>query len=203
MQQLVSGVSLLEAISVAFAAAYLVLAIRHNPLCWAASFISAVLAVFVFASSRLYMQAALWGFFAAMAIYGWIRWTRSAGHPTATHVNAWPLRRHVIALACVVALSVAFAWALSYTAQVMPLADSFVTIASVLTTWMVAHKLIENWIYWFVIDCISIWLFVSQAIWFYAGLYVVYLALVVIGYCQWRADLRRQQASGERFAEAS
>jgi nicotinamide mononucleotide transporter len=203
--ELVSGISLLEAISVAFALAYLILAIRQNPLCWAASFMSAVLAVIVFADRQLFMQSALWAFFAAMAIYGWLKWTRSRtgiGEPSA-QVRTWPLRLHIAALAGICIVSGAFAWGLTYTSQVMPLIDSFVTVASIVTTWMVAHKLLENWIYWFVIDCISIYLFLSQAVWLYAGLYVIYLVLVVIGYRQWQADRRRHQSVSELLAEPS
>ena len=66
---------------------------------------------------------------------------------------------------------------------------------------MVARTLLENWFYWFVIDCISIFLFVSQGIWLYAGLYVVYLVLVVIGYREWRADLLKQTRAGAPIAE--
>ena len=78
----------------------------------------------------------------------------------------------------------------------LPLIDSFVTVAAVLTTWMVANKLLENWVYWFVIDSISIYLYLSQGLLLYAGLFVVYVILVVIGFLQWRAELVRLQAAG-------
>lgn len=184
-------ISPLEAISVGFAIAYLVLAIRQNRLCWIASFISAILGVFVFADATLYMQSALWGFFAAMAVYGWLQWSRGLEDSRERlQVRTWPLRNHVVALVAVVIASAAFAWVLSHTAQAMPFLDSLVTVASILTTWMVAKKLLENWLYWFVIDSISIYLFVTQGVWLYAMLYVVYLVLVVIGYRQWRAQAR-------------
>ena len=190
MADFLSGVSLTEAASVAFALAYLVLAIRRNRWCWAASFVSAALAVFVFASRQLYMQSALWAFFGAMAVYGWIKWSsEAAGDAQAVAVRTWPAINHVVAVAAIVAVSGVFAWGLSFTSQIMPVIDSFVTVASVLTTWMVAQRLLENWIYWFVIDSVSIYLFTTQAIWFYTGLYVIYLVLVVIGFRQWRAAL--------------
>jgi nicotinamide mononucleotide transporter len=189
---LLAQISPLEAISVVFAVVYLVLAIRQNPLCWVASFISAALGVIVFAQSQLYMQSALWGFFACMAIYGWLQWTRGTDKQPIRQIRTWPITNHVIAIVAIFIISVVFAQALSLTAQTMPFVDSLVTVASILTTWMVAKKLLENWAYWFVIDCISIYLFVSQGIWLYAGLYVVYLVLVVMGYRQWRIDYLKQ-----------
>lgn len=203
MSELFAQVSLLEAISVGFAVIYLLLAIRQNALCWAASFVSAVLAIFVFADAQLFMQSALWAFFGGMAVYGWVQWTRRPRGRSGARmrVHTWPGRNHVAALIGIVICSAAFAWSLSWTSQAMPFIDSLVTVASILTTWMVAKKLLENWIYWFFIDCVSIYLFVSQGIWLYAALYVVYLVLVIIGYREWRADLRSRIASGDPLVE--
>lgn len=194
MTDLFAQVSLLEAISVGFAVIYLVLAIRQNPLCWVASFIAAALGVIVFAQAQLFMQSVLWAFFACMAVYGWLQWTRGSGmrSPHPIRIRTWPARNHVAALITIFIVSIGVAGILSLTAQQMPFIDSLVTIASILTTWMVAKKLLENWLYWFVIDCVSIYLFVTQDIWLYAGLYVVYLVLVVIGFQQWRTDYMTQ-----------
>jgi len=197
MTELLRGASLLEAIAVVLALIYLVLAIREISLCWFAAFASSVLSIFVFVAAQLYMQSALQVFYAAMAIYGWLQWTRGvgahAGSPAQIHM--WPMRRHLLALCCISLASAAFAWALSYTSQAMPAVDSFVTIASILTTWMVANKLLENWVYWFVIDSISVYLYLSQGLLLYAGLFVLYVVLVVIGFRQWRAEYLRSQVA--------
>lgn len=191
MTELFAGVSQLEAIAVILAVVYLVLAIRQIAWCWLAAFVASILSIFVFADAQLYMQSALQVFYAGMAVYGWWQWTRgSSAESGPARVHTWPLHRHLIALVCVTMLSAVFAWGLSFTRQAMPLLDSFVTVASVLTTWMVARKLLENWLYWFVIDSISIYLYLSQGLLLYAGLFVLYLVLVVIGFRQWRADFR-------------
>jgi len=54
------------------------------------------------------------------------------------------------------------------------------------TTYMVANKVLENWIYWFVIDSISIYLFISRELYFTALLFFVYLFMIVIGYRAWK-----------------
>ena len=199
--ELFAQISLLEAVAVVFAVAYLVLAIRQNRLCWVAAFIASVLSVFLFIGAQLYMQSALQVFYAAMAIYGWYQWTRGTTGPAKVHT--WPLRMHLLALSGVCVISVLFATVLSSTAQAMPLIDSFVTVAAILTTWMVAHKLLENWIYWFVIDSVSIYLYLSRGLLLYAGLFVVYVILVVVGFRQWHADWRRQRESANPVGELS
>lgn len=190
-----SGMQLLEATAVLFAVTYLVLAIRQVPLCWVAAFIASVLSIFLFAGAQLYMQSALQVFYAGMAVYGWLQWApRNHDAAAPARIHTWPLRNHAVALTGITVASVAFAILLSFTSQAMPLLDSWVTVAAILTTWMVAHKVLENWIYWFVIDSVSIYLYVSQGLMLYAGLFVVYLVLVVIGYRRWLADLNANSA---------
>lgn len=202
MTEQFSQVPLLELIAVIFAVSYVVLAIRQISLCWIAAFIGSVLSVFVFAEAQLYMQSGLQVFYAGMAVYGWLKWTRGDSFDsTPAQVHTWPVRNHLVALAGVGVVGGLFAWGLSFTAQAMPLIDATVTVAAILTTWMVARKLLENWIYWFAIDSVSIYLYLSQGLVLYAGLFVVYLVLVVIGYRQWHADMLRQVADRQPLAE--
>ena len=71
-----------------------------------------------------------------------------------------------------------------------PYLDSFTTVAAVVTTYMVAKKVLENWIYWFVIDSVSVYLYAARELPLYAALFVFYLVLIVIGFRQWLADWR-------------
>ena len=117
MADLLSGVSVLEATAVVFAAAYLVLAIRQIVWCWLAAFIASILSVFVFEAVQLYMQSALQIFYAAMAVYGWWQWTRRGpDEERAVRVHTWPPYRHGVTLVSLAGVSALFAWGLSYTA---------------------------------------------------------------------------------------
>jgi nicotinamide mononucleotide transporter len=69
--------------------------------------------------------------------------------------------------------------------------DAFVAWASVLATWMVARKVLENWLYWIVIDAVAAALYWSQGFHATAVLFVLYVAIAVRGYFAWRAALPR------------
>ena len=200
MAEWISGISLLEVVAVGFSVLYLVLAIRQIIWCWVAAFIGSVLSIFVFFDAQLFMQSALQVFYAAMAIYGWLQWSRRI-EGVRLPITTWSWRRHLAAVAGVSAVSIVFAYGLSFTAQAMPWLDSFVTVAALLTTWMVAHKVFENWIYWFVIDSLSIYLYYTQELSLYAALFVVYIVLVVIGFRQWLGDLRAQSGASGMLRE--
>ena len=77
----------------------------------------------------------------------------------------------------------------SSTSASWPFVDSFTTWGSVLTTFMVARKILENWIYWIVIDAVSIFLYLDRGLYLYAGLFVIYVIIAIFGYFGWRRSM--------------
>ncbi len=76
-----------------------------------------------------------------------------------------------------------------------PFLDSFTTWASVVTTFMVARKILENWIYSIVIDALSILLYADRGLYLYAALFAAYVVIAVFGYLSWRRSLAEQAAA--------
>jgi nicotinamide mononucleotide transporter len=192
---LVRALPPVEAAGVILGVLYLVLAIRENLWCWPAAFLSSVLTVIVMFDARLYSEAALNVFYAAMAIYGWYQWRYGGRRQGAAQlpIGVWPLRMHAFAIGGSVALAAMIGWFMSeQTAAAFPYLDAFVTVASIVTTYMVARKVLENWVYWFVVDSLSLYLFWQRELYLYVGLFVLYLVLVVIGWLRWQRDWRAQ-----------
>ncbi len=185
---------LIESIAVVFAVAYLVLAVRQNIWCWPAAIVSVILSFVVFYDARLVMEAALQVFYLAMGVYGWRQWRQGGADGDGVDVHWWPLRLHALSVVLIVILTLAFGRMLIGTDAAWPYLDSFTTVGAIVTTWMVTRKIIENWIYWFVIDGVSIYVYLERGLYFYAALFAVYLVLVVIGFIQWHADSRAAPA---------
>ncbi len=55
---------------------------------------------------------------------------------------------------------------------------------------MVARKVIENWLYWIVIDGVSVFLYLDRGMYLTAALFVAYVVIVVFGYFNWRRHER-------------
>jgi nicotinamide mononucleotide transporter len=188
----------LEIASVAFALAYLVLAVRQNVACWIAALISTLLSLALFYDARLYPETALQVFYAVMAVYGWWQW-RHGGKPgeraaIELPVSVWPLRYHVLAVCGTLAAALALGTVLSRTNAAFPYLDSFTSVGAVITTYMVAKKILENWVYWLVIDGITLYIYWQRSLYLYAALFVIYLVLVVVGFYRWRRDWQAQAA---------
>ena len=190
-----SELQLWEILAVALAVAYLVLAIRQNIWCWGAAAVSTLLYLFIMYEAHLYMESALQLFYLAMAVYGWQQWRKPDEDGRTLRVSTWPWRYHLFALGSIALLVVISGELLSrYTGAAMPHADSFTTWGAIVATFMVARKVLENWIYWFVIDAVSIGLYVGRDLYFTAVLFAAYLVMIVIGYRSWRASMAEQAA---------
>jgi nicotinamide mononucleotide transporter len=187
--------SAIEAAAVALAIAYLVLAIRQILACWYAAFASSLIYLWIFFDARLYMESALQIFYAAMAVYGWYQWRYGGAEHAGIPISIWRPGQHARAIAGVLVLAAASGWMLTSTDAAFPYLDSFTTIAAIVATWMVAKKVLENWIYWFVIDGVSVYLYTARDLYLTAGLFLLYLVLVVVGFRAWLNDWRTRGAA--------
>jgi nicotinamide mononucleotide transporter len=185
-----------EMLAAVLAVVYLVLAIRQSISCWAAAFVSSCLYVWVFFGARLYMDSVLQLFYAAMAVYGFLRWRRP--QDAAAPVR-WPLRRNAFAAVGILGLSLANAFLLRrFTPAASPFVDSMVTWSSVFATYLVARKVYENWHWWLIIDSVSLCLYYTRGLYLTVLLFAMYLVLIVIGMREWRRSLEFvAPASGE------
>jgi len=72
-----------------------------------------------------------------------------------------------------------------YTNAAMPLVDSFTTVFSVFATYMVTKKVLGNWLYWIVIDAVSVYLYFSRDLHLTSLLFMGYTIIAIFGYFSW------------------
>lgn len=192
-----------EVIAVVLGIAYLVLAMRENSLCWYAAFGSTAIFSWLFFDVSLVMESALNVYYLAMAVYGWYVWNKQPQNSAMQNeltpklpISTWSGKQHTLAIGSVLALTFLSGYLLSEnTTAVMPYLDSFTTWGAVLTTYMVAKKVLENWIYWFVIDAIAIYLYIDRELYLTALLMGVYVIMVIFGYAAWLKVYKDQNAN--------
>jgi len=190
-----AAVSPTEWIAVALALAYLVLAVRQHIACWFFAASSSIVFAWLFLRSGLMMQSALQIFYVAMAAYGWWSWRGAQQDPVASRpVTRWPASWHVVAIVAVAVISVANVRLTGAETAVRYL-DALIAWASVFATWLVARKILENWLYWIVLDLAAAGLYTSQGLHATALLFVLYSAIAVQGYRRWRATIVAPAAS--------
>ena len=176
-----------EIVAAILAIAYLILAMLQDIRCWVAWIISSLMYFFVMYSANLYMEALLQIFYIFIGLYGLYQWRFKADKKDALIITTWSVKNHLIVIGALVFLTSLSGYVLMiYTAAASPFIDAFTTWGAIAASYLVAKKILENWFYWFVIDFVSVFLFISRELYPTALLFIVYLVLVVIGYSAWR-----------------
>jgi len=178
---------ILEPLAVVLAIAYLLLAAREHLACWFCAFVSSAIYAVIFWDVSLLMESLLNVFYVVMAVVGWYEWRYGGkGHEGLNIRSLHPWQHGLIVLVLLVAAAGNGWFMANYTTAAWPYLDAFTTWASVLTTFLVVWKVLENWLYWFLIDGISIFLYVDRGLYLTALLFAAYVVIVVFGYVQWR-----------------
>ena len=120
-----------------------------------------------------------------MGVWGWVRWTRPGQHAGSHPVTRLSSRRQRRAL---IAVSVAFGLTLgnllaTFTAAERPLIDAMTTSFSFAATFLEVRKTLDAWVYWMIINFVTIWLYQDRALDIYAALMGIYTVLSVVGFC--------------------
>ena len=184
-----------ELLAVLLAIAYLLLVIRQNAWCWLAAFVSTAIYTVLFWDVQLLMQSALNGFYLVMAIYGWWHWRYGGGDSNQSPpIVRWRWQVHAITLVLIGLAALVTGYLLSrHTEAALPYLDALISWAAVVTTFMVARKVLENWIYWWIINSLAIVLFVERDLMLTAALHGLYLIIAVFGWRRWLQDWRTQR----------
>ena len=178
-----------EIVAALLAIAYLLLAMRQDARCWIAWIISSLMYLFVMCSAGLYMEAGLQIFYLLIGFYGLYQWQYKLANNEALKIKVWPITTHMMCLTALFLLVITSGYILSNnTDAASPYIDAFTTWGAIIASYMVAKKILENWIYWFVIDFVSVFLFVSRELYPTALLFCLYLFLVIIGYRSWKNE---------------
>ena len=198
------AMSIWEVVAVILGVAYLVLAMRQNILCWYAALGSTAIFSWLFWDVSLVMESGLNVYYLIMAVYGWWVWrgntqqnqVKSSEVIKAVEIKSWSLSRHALIIVGIVLISLATGYGLEKnTSAALPYLDSFTTWGAVITTYMVAQKVLENWLYWLVIDTVAIYLYIDRELYLTALLMAIYVVLAVLGWFIWLKEYRQQDAN--------
>ena len=152
--------------------------------------IQVTLSAHVFYQQRLFSDAILQIFFLGLNVYGWIHWTR--GDDVRAELPVTRMTRRAIAGWTAAAIVLTAMWGTFAKVQMnaaAPYVDGFILVASLIAQWLTARKYLQSWWLWIVIDLVAIPLYASRELYFFAGLYAVFLVLCFIGLRQWRQSM--------------
>lgn len=134
-------------------------------------------------------------YYVVISIYGWINWKRGEQDSGKELPTTQMSKRLILNLTFVTGLIyfVYFLILSKFTDSTIPKADSLVGALSIVGTWMLARKLIENWLVWIVADALCVGLYIYKGLFPTAILFVIYTGMAVVGYFQWKNSLCKNE----------
>ena len=203
-----------EVVGNLFGLASAVLGMRRLVWAWPVGLVGNLLLFVVFASGELSGVVAepLWGqagrqvFFAAVALYGWVRWSRSRRAGGAADGGAvtvrWATAAERLQLVALGAVGYAAAYVLlQQIGSWGPATEAWILAGSMLATYGMARGWVEFWIVWMLVDVVGVTTLVNAGYYPTAAMYLVYAVFVVIGFVVWVRASARSSAPADRELE--
>ena len=179
-----------EVVAVLLGIVYVILAAKESAVAWIFAFFNTLIYTILFWEGALISSSALNLYYMVMAVYGFILWRDNPNKEEKLEVTSWGFYKLFITLLLGVFLSVITGYlsALYLDAKFAYL-DSTVMVFSVIATWMLAKKIIENWLVWMVVDSLAVILYWKSGYHTTTVLFVLYVVLAVYGFNSWRKAL--------------
>ncbi len=176
---------------------YIFFSIRQHIFTWPTGLLTSLIYTVVFFRSGFYADMGLQVYYVGISIYGWYYWIKGGKHRVGSKSQV-PVRKTsqkvfvVSLLATVFIYILLLAVLLNLTDSTIPYIDSLTTALSITATWMLAKKYIEHWLIWIFVDLFSAGLYIYKELWPTVILFLVYTAMAVVGYFEWKKDLSVQ-----------
>jgi nicotinamide mononucleotide transporter len=195
-----ASTSWLEVLAFLLALAMVAFNVREVHWGWLCATASSALYFALFYQNRLYGDAALQVFFAAMSVWGWVQWlrgVRSDGQALRIVRITAPILRRDACIAVALVGCIGF-FLQHYTDTDVPWWDAVPTACSIVATVWVARKYIESWPAWIAINAVSVSLYLYKELWLTVVLYLLLMAMAAWGWQAWRRRvLAKEPGSSE------
>ncbi len=175
---------------------YLYFSLKQIIYLWPLGILTSLLYLVVFYNARLYADMSLQIYYFFISIYGWYFWLKGGIKTDSGReklkISTLSLKMWLILVFAILILTLISGYILSnFTNSSLPWWDAFTTSASIVATWMLARKILENWLFWIVIDIISLLMYIYKGLYPTVILFLVYSFMAFAGYLQWKKDLKK------------
>ena len=168
--------------------------IKVKPFYWIISLVVSSMYIVVYFSAKLYADMSMQFYYVGMSIYGLYVWLSGNNNSDKKTIPISKIKnfKSWIIIVLISALSfIIIGYILkNFTDSNVPWWDSFTTSLSFVATWMLARKKIENWLVWIVVDATSVALYIYKQLYPTTILFIVLTLLAIVGYLQWKRELR-------------
>jgi nicotinamide mononucleotide transporter len=181
----------LEITAVVLGLIHVSLLIKEKIWAWPAGIATVTIYVYIFFQEKLYSDAILHVIYIGLNVYGWWNWSRP--NTTENQLPVTTLSKKMIGFWTFFVLVAFLAWGFLMDVNTdadFPYPDAFTTVASLVAQYLLAKKKLDNWIIWIIVDIVALNIYWIKGLQFTSGLYLFYLFLSILGFIEWRKNLK-------------
>ena len=184
----------LELIGLIIGLLYLLLEYKANIWLWPVGVIMPIVYIIIFYQNKFYADMTFNVYYLFASIYGWYIWAKSLEKTDQGFISHLP-KKYIVGLSAIfVAIFAAIAFLLiNFTDSDVPYGDSFTTTLSILAMWMLAHKYIEQWLLWIVVNAVTAVLYHNKELNITVILFIVNFFVSILGYVKWKKMMLEQE----------
>lgn len=190
-QQIITYIRInwIEIVGAMLSLIYLYLSIKQRVSLWFFGIISSLFYIVVFFQTKFYADMSLQFYYVVISIYGWINWKNGiTGNELPTNQTS----KKLILISIIITIVIYFIYYLvlaKFTDSTIPKSDALIGALSIVATWMLARKFIENWLVWIAADALCVGLYIYKGLIPTAILYVIFTVMAWVGYQQWKKSM--------------
>ncbi|MFM8542114.1 MAG: nicotinamide riboside transporter PnuC [Chakrabartia sp.] len=188
--------SVLEFIAALFGVVNIVLIAKRSVWNFSAALVMVTLTAIVLWDVQLYSDAGLQLFFFIVNLIGWGLWVRHKGVEGEVIVARLGLAGQMTWIVAALLAIWGWGWFMAMNTNASyPWWDASVAMLSVVAQILMTRRYINNWHWWVVVNLISIGLYWHKQLYWFTGLYVLFLGMAIWGLIEWRRAEARQRAA--------
>lgn len=182
----------IELIAASLGALSVYLMTQQKPAAWPIGLAMVLIYIWIFYDARLYSEMLLQIIYVGLQVYGWWQWLRGGAQQQGRALSSLNTLGISQGLIIGTSITLALGFAMSqYTNANLPWLDAALTGFSLVAQYWMAQKRLQCWLLWIVLDIIYVGMFITAELYLTAVLYMVFTALAVYGWLEWRLSLRQ------------
>lgn len=188
---------LIEIVGAAIALFYIYFEYKASMWLWYVGILMSLFYIVIFFQSKFYADAGIYLYNLGANIYGLWMWKK---HSSATDsaessyegVSKMPRKYWPVLAAISMVVWAGLFLLLKYcTDSPVPVGDSFTTALSLVAMWVLAHKYYDAWIFWIIVNFVSVGLYVWQGLYPTSIVFTVYAIMSIMGLYKWKKESQK------------
>lgn len=180
-----------------FSLLYIYFAYKNNTWCFLFGIIGcSIWAYEDFVNLNLKFDGFLQIFYVLMSFIGIYQWTKGGEHQKERPISRLTLFQNLIILFLGAMVTLGLGWiGKIYLSTNLPLLDAITTGFSIIATFLLVWRVLDNWIYWIVFDLLYIYIYFHQSAYLFIFIMIVYILMSFAGLYKWNLIYRSQPAN--------